>query len=89
MKITARTLSVFVVLAVAMAASTLLTSTSLAASTFFSHHHRHAYTSADTIGAAPTPVPARIYCIVVCPPGNNIMGVVVHQLINYFLWSYP
>jgi hypothetical protein len=84
MKITARTLSVYVLLALAV--SSFLTSTSLAASS--SHHHRHAYTIAATIGAAPTRI-ASVHCVFGCPLGNNIMGVVVHQLINYFLWSYP
>jgi hypothetical protein len=84
MKITTRTLSVCVLLAIAFGSSTLITSSSFAASS--SHHHRHMYTSATTIG--PTSL-GSVHCVFGCPLGNNIMGVVVHQLINYFLWSYP
>lgn len=86
MKRTAGRLSVCVLLAIVMVASPLLASTSLAAS--YSHHHRHAYTNAATIGGVPSRI-ASVYCGFGCPIGNNIMGVVVHQLINYFLWSYP
>jgi hypothetical protein len=73
------TVSECVVFAIAFTSLTLVASPSFAAL-----HHHHAYAS-TTI---PTHI-GSVHCVFGCPIGNNILGVVVHQLINYFLWSYP
>jgi hypothetical protein len=82
MTINLRKLPECVVLAIAFTSLTLMASPSFAS---IPHHH-HAYTSATLIG--PTHL-GSVRCVFGCPIGNNILGVVVHQLINYFLWSYP
>ena len=77
-----RKVSVCVVFAIAFISLTLVASPSFAAL----HHHHHAYHSTAIIGP---PHIGSVRCVYGCPIGNNILGVVVHQLINYFLWSYP
>jgi hypothetical protein len=82
MPINVRKLSECAVLAIAFISLTFMASPSFAAL----HHHQHAYTSTTIVG--PTHI-GSVHCVFRCPIGNNILGVVVHQLINYFLWSYP
>jgi hypothetical protein len=84
MTINIRKISKSVALAIAFTSLTLVAPPSFAA--LSSHHHHHTYTSATFIG--PTHI-GSVHCAFGCPIGNNILGVVVHQLINYFLWSYP
>ena len=75
-----RKVSECVVFAIAFTSLTLVASPGFAAL----HHHHHASTA--IIGP---PHIGSVHCVYGCPIGNNILGVVVHQLINYFLWSYP
>ncbi|MGA9154673.1 MAG: hypothetical protein WBZ36_29165 [Candidatus Nitrosopolaris sp.] len=82
MRANVRKVSECVVFAIALASLTLVASPSFAAL----HHHHHTYASTTIIG--PTHI-GSVHCAFGCPIGNNILGVVVHQLINYFLWSYP
>ena len=77
-----REVSECVVFAIAFISLILVASSSFAAL----HHHHHAYHSTSIIGP---PHIGSVHCVYGCPIGNNILGVVVHQLINYFLWSYP
>jgi hypothetical protein len=74
-----RKLSECVVLAIAFTSLTLLTSPSFASP--YHHHYISTIIRPTHIGS--------VHCMFGCPIGNNILGVVVHQLINYFLWSYP
>jgi len=76
-----RKVSECVVFAIAFIALNLVASPSFAAL-----HHHHAYHSTAIVGP---PHIGSVRCVYGCPIGNNILGVVVHQLINYFLWSYP
>ena len=82
MRVNVTKVSECVVFAIALASLTLVASPSFAAH----HHHHHTFASTTIVG--PTHI-GSVHCVFGCPIGNNIMGVVVHQLINYFLWSYP
>lgn len=81
MRVNVTKVSECVICAIALASLTLVDSPSFAAL-----HHHHTYASTTIVG--PTHI-GSVQCVFGCPIGNNIMGVVVHQLINYFLWSYP
>lgn len=82
MSINVRKMSECVFFAIMFTSLTLVASPSFAAL----HHHHPAYASSTII--EPTHL-GSVHCVFGCPIGNNILGVVVHQLINYFLWSYP
>jgi hypothetical protein len=82
MLINVRKVSECVFFAMVFTLFTLMASPSFAAL----HHHHHVHASTTIIG--PTHI-GSVHCVFGCPIGNNILGVVVHQLINYFLWSYP